>query len=404
MMMREELMEQEIVLVRSTSGMPWGLQLEYQLFRNATSKGDEKDQWGCFVLVETRPNSPAAMEPDLRVGDVIAAVDGRRVASETREDFAELLSLLHSKGRAVTLTVARPGTRIKPKTLFDGDDDGVRVVLQVGLAGATILRYLGEDDELREDDDDDAKRKDNAPSLATGPEEDEEKKTAEEEKATDEDLKATEEEEKKTTEKEEVEEKIPEEEEKIPEEGEQRTRREGDEAPEAVVATKEEDSSSSQQQPPHNEPREVVKNVTGDDVGASAASRLKFVPLDDELCQGARFAGCIDRPDGSSRTNCYAPLAIGDVLVSLDDQPVVDLAYADLLARLRRPPPTTLRFVKAPPDLQENDNLSRQQKTSPPASPPRSSSRSTSSDTAPFPVPTFIKSLFTTTNNDQNKP
>ena len=96
------LLNFEVVLLRSSTAEPWGLQLEYQLFK-ATEAGAASPHWGCFVVADMRPGSPAARERKLRVNDTIVGVDGDPVAAASREDFAELLSLLHSRRRAVLL-------------------------------------------------------------------------------------------------------------------------------------------------------------------------------------------------------------------------------------------------------------------------------------------------------------
>ena len=104
----------------------------------------------------------------------------------------------------------------------------------------------------------------------------------------------------------------------------------------------------------------------------SAAYRLKFVPLDDDSCRGARLAGFIPRGDGASRAPCYTPpLHLGDVLVSLDDRPVVNVDYAEILAALRRPPPQSLRFVRVTSD---RNAAAAPLKTSPAATRKKSSS------------------------------
>ena len=102
-----QMVELEVVLVRGHASEPWGLQLEYQLYRGHPGATAPESQWGCFAVVDTRPDSPAARDPALRIGDTIVGVDGKRVSAAKRDDFAELLSILHSKGRAVQLTVAR---------------------------------------------------------------------------------------------------------------------------------------------------------------------------------------------------------------------------------------------------------------------------------------------------------
>lgn len=245
-------LELEVVLVRSHASEPWGLQLEYQLFRSTTSKDPNEQAWGCFAVVDTRPDSPAARDPALRVGDTIVGVDGKRVPAAQRDDFAELLSILHSKGRAVRLTLARHLAKRPRRTVhFDGEDEEVRLTVTTFEAHETVVEYGGPCD----DDGDDEQ---------------------------------------------------------------------GD-APEERV-----------EEPP--KPRE--------DVESWAAYRLKFVPLDDESCCGARFDDVIHRPDGSARRG-YEPIAAGDVLITIDGEHVVDLDYATILARLRRPPPLALRFAHA---------------------------------------------------------
>ena len=82
-----------------------------------------------------------------------------------------------------------------------------------------------------------------------------------------------------------------------------------------------------------------------DDLGRSAACRLKLVPLDDDLCLGARYAGAIARGDGGERA-AYCALRVGDVLLCVDERPCVSLGYAEILAALRRPAPLTLRFSR----------------------------------------------------------
>ena len=126
------LLEFEVVLMRYHCSEPWGLQLEYQLFKSSSSDGGGVPHWGCFVIADMRPGSPAAREDKLKVNDTIVGVDGRPVAAASREDFAELLSLLHSRGRAVLLTIARAGETEPMRSLrFDGDDEGARVVVAV---------------------------------------------------------------------------------------------------------------------------------------------------------------------------------------------------------------------------------------------------------------------------------
>mmetsp|Transcript_14232 Transcript_14232/g.46444 ORF Transcript_14232/g.46444 Transcript_14232/m.46444 type:complete len:173 (-) Transcript_14232:245-763(-) len=97
--------EREVVLVRSSSSMPWGLQLEYQLYRTP----EDSREWGCFAVVECARGSPASLQ--LRIGDLLVGVDGRKVKSSSRDDFAELLSTLHSKGRAVFFNRRLKGRR-----------------------------------------------------------------------------------------------------------------------------------------------------------------------------------------------------------------------------------------------------------------------------------------------------
>ena len=123
------LLNFEVVLLRSSTAEPWGLQLEYQLFK-ATEAGAASPHWGCFVVADMRPGSPAARERKLRVNDTIVGVDGDPVAAGSREDFAELLSLLHGRGRAVLLTIARANEAPPRRSVrFDGDDEGARVVV-----------------------------------------------------------------------------------------------------------------------------------------------------------------------------------------------------------------------------------------------------------------------------------
>ena len=123
------LVEFEVVLVRVSTSEPWGLQLEYQLFKS-TEAGAASPHWGCFVIADMRPGSPSAREQKLRVNDTIVGVDGCGVKANSREDFAELLSLLHSRGRAVHLTIARAGGAEATRSVrFDGDDEGARVVV-----------------------------------------------------------------------------------------------------------------------------------------------------------------------------------------------------------------------------------------------------------------------------------
>lgn len=252
-------LELEVVLVRSHASEPWGLQLEYQIFRSTLTKDPNEQAWGCFAVVDTRPDSPAARDPALRVGDTIVGVDGKRVPAAQRDDFAELLSILHGKGRAVRLTLARHlAKRPRRKVHFDGEDEEVRLTVTTFEAHETVVEYGGPCEDEGDDE-------------------------------------------------------------------------QGD-APEV-------------EEPP--KPRE--------DVESWAAYRLKFVPLDDESCCGARFSDVIARPDGSARRG-YEPIASGDVLITIDGEHVVDLDYATILARLRRPPPLALRFAHAAqPRYREDD-------------------------------------------------
>ena len=106
------------------------------------------------------------------------------------------------------------------------------------------------------------------------------------------------------------------------------------------------------------EPEETPSDEVDDDeakepdIESCAAYRLKFVPLDDETCRGARFDSIIPRADGRPRAG-YDPLRQGDVLVDIDGACVVDLEYATILAQLRRPPPLALKFSRAAPPARQ---------------------------------------------------
>lgn len=256
--------ELEVVLVRAHASEPWGLQLEYQLYRGAARVENRVDQWGCFAVVDTRPESPAARDPALKIGDMIVGVDGKRVSAAKRDDFAELLSILHSKGRAVQLTVARHAADTGAAVVFEGEDEGVTLKVSTFENHETRMDYHVA----------------RPPEATPADDETDERKTVVVESGSDE--------------------------------------------------------------------------ARDDALAWCVAYRLKFVPLDDETCRGARFAGLIPRVDGQPRLG-YDKLAEGDVLVSIDEDCVVDLEYAQILAHLRRQPPIKLCFAHTAPLLGTDD-------------------------------------------------
>lgn len=257
----EDAVELDVVLIRGHSTEPWGLQLEYQLYRgtsqSSSSPSSSREHWGCFAVVDTRQDSPAARDPALRVGDTIVAVDGVRVSAAKRDDFAELLSILHSKGRAVLLTLSRQqhGKRKhrQQNLYYEGDDEGVSLRVTTFQNHETYIAL-----------------------KITGPEEE-------------------------------------------------------------TPATEEDEAKMK--------PKEREENEVG-----CAAYRFKFVPLDDESCRGARFAGLIGTRTG------YETVREGDVLVEVDGKCAVDLEYAEILAVLRRPLPLHLKFVHCAYEDEEDDD------------------------------------------------
>ena len=371
------LVEFEVVLLRQHCSEPWGLQLEYQLFKSA--EGGSVPHWGCFVVADVRPGSPAAREERLRVNDTIVGVDGAAVAAASREDFAELLSLLHGRGRAVLLAIARAG-EAEPRTSkrFDGDDEGLRAVVTCTdeSRGATTVECVGpwglarppvaaaagappsaEDGGDASEDGEGAARapEDASPPVPEGA-------AGDDDRAASGDAGAEAPEDGRQT----VEEEAPPE---APPEA-----AEGEAAPDAAVedeaAPKDEAASADDEAapdedapptaaaaaPPAAPPAARVEEDSDDafcgDAALSALYRLSFAPLDDDRCCGARLAGFVPRADGTSRGSIYSPpLAVGDVLVAIDDKHVVSQDYSAILAALQRPPPTSLRFVRtsAPP-------------------------------------------------------
>lgn len=348
------------MLVRSHASEPWGLQLEYQLYRGTSRSDNNKDQWGCFAVVDTRPDSPAARDPALRIGDTIVGVDGKRVSAAKRDDFAELLSILHSKGRAVQLTVARqrsphlsPAKRI---VHFEGNDEGAFIRVSTYEQHETRIelvptRDVRSDVEKPEETDkhedlnklEEANKPDeaNQPEEADNPEEGNKPAYSIKPEETDkpeETNKPEDSESAKETDK-------PEETDTPPQE----TDKPEDDKPEATAESFQEDGGNQFKGSENLRANEDLKeedNKADDDLCSCAAYRLKFVPLDDETCRGARYAGLIARIDGNSRLG-YEPLLVGDVLVSIDGESVVDLEYAAILAQLRRPPPISMVFSRA---------------------------------------------------------